>query len=156
MTFFEDKKAGALLPSDIAQYQAWRKAQKVRKHHKEEQIVCEQNISNAAVNREIGVLKRCFNLAIREQLLDKNACVGVKPLKGTERNRICSPEEYETLRSELDGDARDIVVLAFHTGMRYAEIVKLDWSRIHLKERLICLRAEDTKNGEARKVPFRS
>jgi len=154
--FFQNRKASDLLPSDISAYQGWRKKQKVRKHHKEKQIVTKQNISNAAVNRETAVLKRCFNVAMREQLLEKNPCVGVRPLKEEPRDRICTREEFEALKAELTGDARDIVVTAHHTGMRYSEIVELDWNRVDLKKGFIHLRGQDTKNGEARKVPFLS
>ena len=152
--FFQDRKANKLLPSDIKAYRAWRKKQRVRKHHKEKQIVCKQNLSNAAVNRETAILKQSFNVAIREQLLERNPCIGVKRLKEEPRNRACSREEFEALKSELPTDARDIVVVAYHTGMRYSEIVGLDWNRVDFKNRFILLRGEDTKNGEPRKVPF--
>jgi integrase len=150
--FFQDKKASELLPSDITSYQYWRREQKAR-HNKS---VCTYNVSNASVNREVAIIKRCFNLAIRERLLEKNPCVGVKPLKEKERNRICSREEFEALKAELTGDAQDIVVIAYHTGMRYSEIVMLEWNRVDFKNRLIHLRGVDTKNGEPRKVPFLS
>ena len=154
--FFENRRASELLPSDVSAYMTWRKEQKVRKHHKDEQIVCRQNLSNAAVNRETAILKQCFNVAIREQLLEKNPCVGVKRLKEEPRDRICSREEFEALKAELQGDARDIVVIAYYTGMRFSEIVELDWSRVDLTKRFIHLRGRDTKNGEPRKVPFLS
>jgi integrase len=145
--FFQNKLANRLLPSDITAYQTWRKKQKVRKHHKRKQIICKQNISNAAVNREVAILKQCFNVAIREQLLDRNPCVGVKPLKEEPRNRICTREEFGALKVELQDDARDIVVVAYHTGMRYSEIVGLDWNRVNLKNRLmfpLCVNMSET------------
>jgi integrase len=150
--FFQDKKASELLPSDIVSYQYWRKEQKARRN----KSVCRYNVSNASVNRELAILKQCFNLAIREQLLDKNPCSGVKPLKEKARNRICTREEFEALKVELHTDAKDIVTIAYYTGMRFAEIVGLEWNRVDFKNRLIFLRGEDTKNGEPRKVPFLS
>ena len=150
--FFENRKASVLLPSDIVGYQYWRKEQKAYRNTNE----CKHSVKNGAVNREVAILKQCFNLAIREQLLDKNPCVGVKFLKEKPRNRICTHEEFEALKAELKGDARDIVVIAYHTGMRYSEIIELDWSRIDLKNRFIYLRGKDSKNREGRKVPFLS
>jgi len=152
--FFQNRMASELLPSDIYTYQGWRRSQKVSKHRKKEQIVCNYNVSNATVNREVAILKQCFNLAVREQLLDKNPCSGVKPLKEQARNRICTREEFEALKMELHTDAKDIVTVAYHTGMRFGEIVGLEWNRVDLKNRLIFLRGEDTKSGEPRKVPF--
>jgi len=154
--FFRDRKAGELLPSDIESYQTWRKKQKVRKYGKKEEIVCKHNVSNATVNREIACLRSCYNLAIRERLLERNPCAGVKRLKEQERNRICSREEFEALKSTLHGDAWDIVVIAYHTGMRRGEILPITCNRIDLKRQFMFLRGQDTKNGEPRKVPFLS
>ena len=50
------------------------------------------------MNREVSVLKRCFNLAIREKLLKENPCEGVESLKEKERNRVCSRKEFEALK----------------------------------------------------------
>ncbi len=155
--FFQDRKASELLPSDAESYQVWRKKQNVCKHNtRKKQTVCSKHLSNATVNREVSVLKRCFNLAIREKLLMENPCVGVEPLKEKERNRICSRKEFEALKAELHANARDAVVVAYNTGMRIGEILSLEWSRVDFKNRLIHLRGEDTKNGESRKVPFLS
>jgi integrase len=153
--FFQYRKASELLPSDVESYQVWRKKQNVCKHNtRKKQTVCRKKVSNATVNREVSVLKRCFKLAIREKLLQENPCMGVESLKEKERNRICACEEFEALKKELHANARDVVVLAYHTGMRIGEILGLEWRRVDFKNRLIHLRGEDTKNGESRKVPF--
>lgn len=155
--FFQDRKASELLPSDAESYQVWRKKQNVCKHNTlKKQTVCSKQVSNATVNREVSVLKRCFNLAIREKLLKENPCEGVESLKEKERNRICSRKEFEALKAELHENARDVVVVAYHTGMRIGEILNLEWNRVDFKNRFIHLRGEDTKNGESRKVPFLS
>ncbi len=58
--------------------------------------------SAANVNRTIAVLKRMFNLAVREELADKNPCWKVKMLpENNARDRILSAEELERLLIHL-------------------------------------------------------
>jgi integrase len=45
-------------------------------------------------------------------------------------------------------------LVAYHLGLRYGEIVNLTWDRVDLKGGFITLRAQDTKNKTARKVPL--
>jgi integrase len=44
--------------------------------------------------------------------------------------------------------------MAYQTGMRSSEILKLTWNRIDLKGGLVRLKAEDTKTDDARLVPL--
>ena len=54
--------------------------------------------SAANDNRTIAVFKRMFNLAVREELADKNPCWKIKMLpENNARDRILSVEELERL-----------------------------------------------------------
>jgi integrase len=109
--------------------------------------------STANVNRTIAVLKRMFNLAVREDLLAKNPCWKVKILpENNIRDRVLSGEELEHLLSHLPRHAALIVHFAYLTGMRAGEIFNLTWDRISQKEKVIRLRAEDTKTYEPRLI----
>jgi hypothetical protein len=56
--------------------------------------------STANINRTITVMKRMFNLAVREELADKNPCWKIKMLaENNARDRILSPGELEQLLS---------------------------------------------------------
>jgi integrase len=108
---------------------------------------------NASVNREITVLKRVFNLAIREELADKNPCWKIKMLpENNVRDRILSPEELERLILHLPMHAALIVRFAFWTGMRAGEIFNLTWDKVDLKKKAIKLEAADTKTSEPRVI----
>ena len=107
----------------------------------------------ASVNREITVLKRMFNLAVREELTDKNPCWKVKSLaENNARDRILSPEELQRLISNLPNHAAQIIHFAYLTGMRAGEIFNLTWDKVDLKERAIRLEAADTKTSEPRVI----
>jgi len=109
----------------------------------------------ASINREVEVMRRIFNLAIREEMVERNPCFKVSRLpENNVRDRILSPEEYTRLIVALPQHAADIVTVGYFTGMRFGEIVNLTWDRVNLREGYINLRAEDTKTREPRKVYF--
>jgi len=107
----------------------------------------------ATVNREIALMKRMFNLAIRDELVSRNPCKGVPMLpEQNRRDRVLKPDEYGRLLKELPEPARSIVIVAYHTGMRINEILTLTWDRVSLKERRIDLGYTDTKTGQKRRI----
>jgi integrase len=109
--------------------------------------------SAANVNRTITVLKRMFNLAIREELAERNPCWKIKMLpENNARDRILSPEELDRLFSYLPRHAALVVHFAYLTGMRAREIFTLTWEKVDLVNRTIRLSAEDTKTKEPRLI----
>lgn len=110
-------------------------------------------VAPASVNKEVATLKRIFNLAIREDLAEKNPCWKVEKLpENNTRTRILSQDEYQRLLAELPQNGRDVVVTAYFTGMRAGEILNLTWDRVNLDEQYIQLEAEDTKTKKARRI----
>jgi integrase len=111
----------------------------------------------ASINREIEVMKRIYNIAMREEMVTRNPCWKVTRLpEKNARKRILSPEELDRLLKKLPLHAQDIVVVAYYTGMRPGEIFGLTRDRVNLKEGYLDLTEEDTKTGEARRVYFTS
>jgi len=147
---FDDKKAHEMKREDVRAYRKWRRGQKARRN----KSICSYNVSKATVNREVAALRRCYNLAIEEEIVEHNPCLGLKAFEEEERDRICSHEEFKALKMILHQEARDILTIAYFTGMRISEITGLDWPRVDLKNGLINLRKKDTKTKTARTVPF--
>jgi len=109
----------------------------------------------ASVNREIEVMRRIYNLAVREDMAVKNPCWKVTRLpEQNARDRVLSPEEWERLLKALPRHAADIATAAYNTGMRVGEITGLTWDRVNMKEGCFNLTPEDTKTGEGRHVYF--
>ena len=114
-----------------------------------------QNVTPASVNKEVSVLKRIFNLAIREDLAVKNPCWKVERLpENNERKRILSQDELDRLMAELPQHACDILLTDYFTGMRAGEIFNLTWKKVHLQEGYLDLEADDTKTKEPRRIYF--
>ncbi len=107
----------------------------------------------ASINREYEVLKRIFNMAVREEFVDRNPCFKVPRLsEENARNRVLSAKELEKLVEKLPPHAADIVRMGYFTGMRFGEIVGLTWKKVDLGSGVVTLDPEDTKTGKPRVV----
>ncbi|MCL4501960.1 MAG: site-specific integrase [Deltaproteobacteria bacterium] len=94
-----------------------------------------------------------FNLAVRDELMEKNPCWKVKMLReDNARDRVLSPEELARLLFHLPRHAAMVVHFAYLSGMRAGEIFNLTWDRVDLANRVIRLEASDTKTAEPRVV----
>jgi integrase len=109
----------------------------------------------ASVNRHLALLKSALRYA---QACGHSVRVPSQALKMVAehnvRDRICAEDEYTLLTEHAFPSLRLAIVFAFHTGMRLGEIVSLKWEQIDWADRVIKLRAEQTKTGQARAVPF--
>jgi integrase len=109
----------------------------------------------ATVNRMLALMKRIYNLAIREEMVERNPCFKVTMLpENNKRDRVITHAEFEAILSHLPKHAADIVTTAYHTGMRVGEIYSLTWNKVNMKEGFIDLSAADTKTSEPRRIYF--
>jgi integrase len=113
----------------------------------------------ATVNRFVTLFKRVYNLAIRDDMVEKNPCWKVPLLpERNVRDRIVSREEFETLQNELP-EYILILSLGYYLGMREGEILNLRGKQIRfyengVEEGYIELYDSETKTGEGRRIPF--
>ena len=111
-------------------------------------------LSNSTINRDLGILKCIVNRAVFNGLLEKNPMQKVRAFKEVSRDRTLTPEEYQALLTQCSPRLRNIVQLAYWTGMRKGEILGLKWDQVDLKNKVINLAAEDTKTQEKREIPL--
>jgi len=82
----------------------------------------------AATNRFLEIMKRIYNLALREDMVEKNPCLKVSKLpENNRRDRVIYHAEFKALIAALPKYAADIVTTAYYTGMRAGEIFNLTW-----------------------------
>jgi integrase len=109
----------------------------------------------------VTLFKRVYNLAIRDDMVEKNPCWKVPLLPERNlRDRIVSPEEFEMLQNELP-EYILILSLGYYLGMREGEILNLRGRQIRFYENganegYIELYDSETKSGEGRRIPFGS
>ncbi len=88
-------------------------------------------------------------------MVAKNPCWKVTRLpERNARDRVLSSEEWGRLLKELLQHATDIMITAYHTGMRAGEIFGMTWDRVNMREGYFSLTLSDTKTGEGRRVYF--
>ena len=119
-----------------------------------------RKVSTETVRKELQLLQRIINIAMREwglYLPGGNPLSMVKlPATNRPRDRRLSEDEYERLlvaaRSSRSRILALAIELAVETAMRRGELVALCWEDIDLKRRVARIR--DSKNGEPRDVPL--
>lgn len=143
--FFTGRDLGTLKRSDIRAYIEKRKA---------------DGVQPGTINREVGLLSAAMNYARREWDWDiPNAAEGMRLKEPEGRVRSLEPEEAQRLIDCASQVKRapylvDFIRLALNTGCRRDEMLRLEWSRVDLKNNLIHLAGVNTKNGKRRSVPL--
>lgn len=116
----------------------------------------------ATVHRELALLRRVLNVAVRDGWLTRNPFSQGRSLISAatenERQRILTREEEERLLVACEGprkgSLRAMIILALDTGLRRGEILSLRWSDVDLFGRSITIRAFNCKTERERKVPM--
>jgi integrase len=117
--------------------------------------------SIASVNRELALARRLFFLAVREKWIIDHPFHRGRPLiqlaDEVERMRILSFEEEERLLEACTGRREHLrlqIVFALETAMRQHEQLTLKLSDIDFTDRIITLRAFNSKTAKVRVIPI--
>lgn len=114
--------------------------------------------SPATVVRYMAALSHTFTIAINEwEWVQENPVKKVKkPSEPPGRVRFLDDDERERLLIACKESSSDwlymCVILAMATGMRKAELMKLQWQDVNLKDRFLIL--HKTKGRKRRRVPL--
>ena len=108
----------------------------------------------ATINRELAMLSKAFNLAVKEwEWINENPVSKVsKEEENNERDRWLSEDEEKSLLENCPEWVRDIVVFALNTGMRQDELLSLEWSRVSKIRKTALI--QKSKNGKPRTIPL--
>jgi integrase len=150
-----NKRAAQLTQKEVDEYRTLRLGEKTRR---------KKPPAPASLDREIELLNRTLNYAVRCGKLPANPIAKVKLLRQPNvRRMVVREEEFAKLIEAAGKEPIDkrkssrawlqpIITLAYDTGMRKDEILDLKWAQVDLKEGRLFLAAEDTKTDEARTV----
>jgi integrase len=134
-----------LKPADLENYQAKRKAADYSDSYVDQEVAAARTMINKAFHNDMVGAEVIRTFMKVDKLLKRNA---------NARDKIITPEQFFILMSHLPRHARGILATAFYTGMRKGEILSLTWDKVDVKKKFILLDAEDTKDGEPRRVPL--
>ncbi|MFH2059973.1 MAG: site-specific integrase [Pseudomonadota bacterium] len=120
----------------------------------------EAGLAGGTIDHEIGKTQAAIKKAIGSDLIPydclkpftlcKSATVAGEGI----RDRVLTKDEFERIMDNLPRYAKNIFATAYHTGMRKGEIINLKWDRLDLKEKVIRLKAQDTKTKQPRNIPI--
>jgi integrase len=101
-----------------------------------------------AANRTRASLSAMFVWAMGEGLAAVNPVINTNRREEKTRDRVLSNDELRTIWQALEDDDYSVIVkLLMLTGQRANEIAGLRWSEVDLRNSLISLPGERTKNG---------
>jgi integrase len=149
--FFGHKKIRSITYGDLLSYKRLRMTGE--SHLKKTRSI-------STMNRELGILRRIFNIGLAQDWLLKNPFKSGDPLIQPSADRI--REKILTLEEEVRllevcsepcrVHIRPIVIALLDTGARSGEMIKLIWQSIDFENRLILIRSETTKTLKSRRV----
>ena len=114
--FFNNAPLDEIKPMHCRQFLDWRKEAKTR------------------ANRELALFSHMFNWARNWGMTDmQNPCLGIKKHKEQGRDVYISDDDLNKLLDQADIDLKNAIKLAYLTGQRPADVLKMKWSDIYME-----------------------
>ncbi len=153
--FFGHKKLRFITYGDLVSYRRMR--MNLPTHMK-------QPRTDGTMNRELGILRRIFNIALAESWIKKNPFSSGEPLiipsAENIREKILTFDEEQRLLIACEepcrAHIRPIVIALLDTGARRGEMLKLTWQNVNFESRIITIIGETTKTLKTRQVAMTS
>ncbi len=116
--------------------------------------------ANKSVNNHLIILSKCLKMAQEWGVMEnipKIKLLKVQPQKFD----FLSTEECQSLLDNCDGLLKEMVLVGLKTGLRFGELIALEWSDVDLKSNLMTVqksisrgRLGSTKSNKIRYVPL--
>jgi len=112
--------------------------------------------SRATANRYLALVRAILRKAAHEwEWLDHAPHVKLYR-EAKRRVRWITPEEARRLLEVLPEHQREVVTFALATGLRQANVMRLEWSQVDLERCVAWIHADQAKAGKAIHVPLNS
>jgi Phage integrase family. len=135
---FMNRKVASLETSDFKRYRS---------------RVASQGSSHTTVNNHFALIRAALNLE-RKQTPSRVAKVPHIPIVSVKNARqgFLEYADHYTVLEHLPPSLKALFVVAFHSGCRQGELLKMRWRDIDWSNRIV--RLPDSKSGKARNLPF--
>lgn len=142
---FGDKKIYDLKVIDVKNHQSELQEKGYSESYIDQCIKAAKLMANMAEENKYISHKTCKTLAKVKNLLKKGSNTRAKYLSKQEFDALfdCSPPHLKML-----------LMVGYWTGMRRGEIINMKWSQVDLKQKIISLKKEDTKDNANRTIPL--
>ncbi|MEQ1773742.1 MAG: site-specific integrase [Burkholderiales bacterium] len=103
--------------------------------------------SCSTANRFIALIRAILRRAEREwEWIDRSPFLRLYP-EPKRRIRWITPEQAQKLLSLLSEHQRELVTFALATGLRQANVLKLEWSQVDMQRKVAWIHADQAKAG---------
>ncbi|MBF0383933.1 MAG: tyrosine-type recombinase/integrase [Magnetococcales bacterium] len=116
--------------------------------------------SPIGANRTLEIVRRMFNWAVEEDILENSPCIGIKrPAPENQKDRVLSEEEIRQVwlklpETRMTEPIQLLLKLMLLTDQRKGEVVGADWSEFDLAAGWWTIPAARSKNKLAHRVPL--
>ena len=139
--------------SSVRAREAFARARKARKVAPTATAPAAKMLSPATVNREVACLRGLLSYAVKVGDLERNPIAGIVLFREAPgRMPTLEPEDEGRLIAALPPWMQTMFRLAVLTGCRQGEIIALRWRHVDFDHSILTV--EDSKSGEARRVPL--
>jgi len=119
----------------------------------------DEGLSPAYSDHFIKLLRRCLNLAVEWDMLEKNPAAGVKLFNPDNARSVRLESDQltrlvNTLNNHKNRNVSQIALFALSTGMRIGEILKARWTDLDREARLLRVPADNAKAKKGRSIPL--
>ena len=161
LKFFHDKRIDLIKPVDVERFKEWRIKQSTRPRSEKKAGRKSQNstwkptvLRPATINRELAILKIIFNFFIRRDVVEKNPVTRVKFFaEDNAQMRVVSMEEERLYLESASQPLRDFAIVMIDTGMRPAEVSKIERKNVNFEGGYVFVPSGKTKAAK-RKIPL--
>lgn len=109
--------------------------------------------ANGTINRSLALLRRMFAIAHEDGKIQHKP--KIRLLKaGAARKGFLPREKFDELLAHIPQATKPLVVFLYYCGVRVGEALQVTWEQVDLRDTVIRLEGEQTKNSEARTVPL--
>jgi integrase len=106
------------------------------------------------INHELGLMKKAFNVAIREWEWCQDNPVNKMKMEKVPRGRVryLIEGDFRKILNLCPDWSQPILIFARHTGLRMSNVLELTWEQVDLNSRRVLV--QETKNGEPLAIPL--
>jgi integrase len=116
----------------------------------------ESGAATATINRELGLLKQMFSVAVRAGKLMVKPSIQL-PAERNARQGFLEHDQYQSVLRCLPEELRPLVTVAYYTGWRIkSELLPMEWRQVDRVHGHLRLEPNTTKNKEGRTFPYAS
>jgi len=142
-----------IIKSHIGDYSLLKLSRSVCASYRDKRL---QTVSPSTVKKEISLLSRVINVAIKDWgifLPYGNPVNSIrKPRENKSRNRRLENNELDLLLCNSSDFMKNVISLLCETAIRRGELCKIQFNDINFEHQTLLLK--DTKNGDDREIPL--